>query len=385
MKKSKNQCLLSLGLKASLLVTLMGLACSKPRPAGHQADPHAGHDMAASHQPIRGDTLHLAPRQEQLSAMQLDTAVRKALGQQDNLLGVAAVDEETVTLVSARVKGRLEKLLVRNPGTLVRKGQPAYRIYSEDLLVQVQEYRLAWQQAAIPGADPKLSRQLLAGARARLLRWGLSPAQVDQALRQEEPSPSLTFYSPATGYLADLMIREGQYVDIGTGLFQLADLRNLWVETQLYASEAGNLGKQPQVSLHFEAYPARIYPAYLVSDNPGLEENQKISLVRFRIANADLKIKPGMMAYVHLDPKSRQTIVVPKTCLVTGNLKFLWVKTAPGLYERRSVQTGLETKQEAEILSGIDPGEVVVSSGGYLLSGELTLRRGGQPAHVHEH
>ena len=374
---------LSLLARACLLLTLMGLACRKPRPAEQQADPHAGHAMAASHQHIRGDTLHLPPRQEELSAMQLDTAVSKAIGQQGHLLGIAAVDEERVTLVSARVKGRLEQLLVRNPGTLVRKGQPAYRIYSEDLLVQVQEYRLAWQQGAIPGADPQISRQLLAGARAKLLRWGLRPAQLHQLLSQDKPSPYLTFYSPATGYLADLMVREGQYVDMGTGLFKLADLRSLWVETQLYPSEVRHMEEQPQISLHFEAFPARTYPARLVFDNPGLEENQKISLVRFRISNADLKIKPGMMAYVHLNNKSRQTIVVPKTSLVIGEMKFVWVKTGPGMYERRMVQTGLENKQEVEILSGIAPGEVVVSSAGYLLSGELTLRRGGQPAHEH--
>jgi membrane fusion protein, copper/silver efflux system len=196
---------LSLPVKACLLLALTGLACSKPRPpqdqearAGQEGHSmatqrgHDGHSMAASHQDIRGDTLHLAARQQELGALQLDTAALRPIGQQDQLLGIAAVDEEKVTLVSARAKGRLEKLLVRNPGQLVRKGQAAYQIYSEELLAQVQEYRLALQQGAIPDADPQLSRQLVAAARAKLLRWGLSPAQLRQIARQQDPSPYLT-------------------------------------------------------------------------------------------------------------------------------------------------------------------------------------------------
>ncbi|MGV3502516.1 MAG: efflux RND transporter periplasmic adaptor subunit [Adhaeribacter sp.] len=389
MKRSINP--LSHFVKACLLLALTGLGCSKSRAPQDQHiqqvhQGHRGHEglaMEASHQVIRGDTLHLAARQEQLSAMELDTAVRHAIGQQDNLLGIATIDEEKVTLISSRVKGRVEKLLVRNPGELVRKGQAAYLIYSEELLAQVQEYRLAQQQAALPGTETQVHRQLLSAAKAKLLLWGLTPSQLRQLTRAGEPSPFLTFYSPVTGFLAGLSVREGQYVDIGTGLFKLADLRTLWVETQLYASEVRYVEDQPQVSLHFEAYPAKRYPARLVFRNPGIEENQKISLVRFRIDNPDLKIKPGMMAYVHLDRRSQPAVVIPKTALVLGAMKSVWVKTAAGMYERRMVRTGVENKNEVEILSGIEPGEVVVSSGGYLLSGELTLRQGGMKGHAH--
>jgi membrane fusion protein, copper/silver efflux system len=376
---------LSLPAPACLLLALALLGCSKPRPPKDQVarQGHGAHGMHASPQAIRGDTLHLGARQQQLSALQLDTARLQPIGQQDNLLGIAAVDEEKVTQVSARVKGRLEKLFIRNPGELVRKGQAAYQIYSEELLVQVQEYRLVLQESASPGADPQVSRRLVAAAQEKLLRWGLTPTQLLQLTNQGKPSPYLTFYSPATGYLADLPVREGQYVDIGTGLFKLADLRSLWVETQLYASEVRQVEQQPQVSLHFEAYPSKKYTGRLVFDNPGLEEDQKVSLVRFRIDNADLKIKPGMMAYVHLDRSSRQAVVMPKGALVIGAMKSAWVKTAPDMFERRMIRTGLENKREVEILSGIEPGEVVVSSGGYLLSGELTLRQGGLKAHAH--
>ena len=66
----------------------------------------------------------------------------------------------------------------------------------------------------------------------------------------------------------------------------------------------------------------------------------RVSLVRFRIDNADLKIRPGMMAYVHLGRESRQAAVVPKGALVRWTMPLGWVKTAPGMFERRMVRTG---------------------------------------------
>ena len=368
------------------LLAFTGLACKKPaKPIDLTApDSHAAHaHMGEAHSKIRGDTLHLPTSQEELSALQLDTAKLKSLAEKDNLLGVAALDEEKVTVVSARVKGRLQRLYVRNPGELVRKGQPIFQIYSEELQTQVQEFRLLLQEAARTSNDPKVSKLLLAGARKKLFRWGLTEPQLREISLADKPSAYLTYYSPATGYLSDLAVREGQYVDIGTTLFKLADLSSLWVETQIYANEIRDQDRQTQVSLYFEVYPAEKFTGRLVYLNPKLEENQKISLVRYSVANPGIKIKPGMMAYVHQDQNSRPVIVVPKTTLILGNMKSVWVKTGKGMFERRMVQTGIENKNEMEVLSGIDPGEVVVSSGGYLLSSELILRQGGGTMHNH--
>jgi membrane fusion protein, copper/silver efflux system len=371
---------LSRPVKVFLFLALTATACRKPQ----ESPGHAAHaQMTEAHQKIQGDTLHLSAAQEELSALALDTVALKTLNERDNLLGTAAVDEEKITLVSARVKGRLQRLFVRNPGAIVRKGQAAYQIYSEELLAQVREYQLALREAASPTVNPQVSQQLLAGARRKLLRWGLTEPQLREIARQDNPTPYFTFYSPTTGYLADLAVREGQYVEPGTGLFKLADLRSLWIETQHYANEVRNQDRRPQVSLHFEAYPTQNYTGHLVYDNPSLEENQKISLVRYRIANPDLKIKPGMMAYVHREQAGKATVVIPKTALVEGAMTFIWVKTGAGMFERRMIKKGLENKREVEALSGIQAGEVVVSSGGYLLSGELTLRQGGLKGHAH--
>ena len=111
-------------------------------------------------------------------------------------------------------------------------------------------------------------------------------------------------------------------------------------------------------------------------ENPAIEENSKINLVRFRIDNTDNLIKPGMMARVNIDHDSKQTLVIPKTALLIGRMTMVWVEAMPGMFESGAVKTGIENKEFVEIRSGLKEGERVVTSGAYLLNSEFILKKG---------
>ncbi|MBX9853409.1 MAG: efflux RND transporter periplasmic adaptor subunit, partial [Cytophagaceae bacterium] len=72
----------------------------------------------------------------------------------------------------------------------------------------------------------------------------------------------------------------------------------------------------------------------------------------------------------------RKTTVIPKSSLVVGTMTYVWVMTGQSMFERRVVETGIENKKQVEILSGIKPGEKVVSYGGYMLNSEFIIRQG---------
>lgn len=364
------------------LIVLIG--CSKK----DQKDEHSGHDpntgnteMKAAHETIKGDTLHLSGRQELLANIKIDTAQLIAISDLDHLLGTAAVDQEKVTVITARVKGRIEKLYVRNPGEYIRKGQAIYQIYSEILFADINELILTLQQTDKKILNETLSKTLLDASRNKLKLWGLSGKQIEEIERTKKAYPYINFYSPASGVVTELALREGEYVEIGSPVARIADLSTLWIETQVYSNEVNVISKKPEVLVSFEAYPSEIYKAVLVFNNPTLEENKKINLVRFRIENKNQKIKPGMMANVRFDKSNKKSVVIPKSSLVVGKLKFAWVKTGNNMYERRMVETGIENVKEVEVLSGISEGELVVILGGYLLNSELILRQGGLKGH----
>lgn len=84
-----------------------------------------------------------------------------------------------------------------------------------------------------------------------------------------------------------------------------------------------------------------------------------------------------MMVTVLVGQRVQPAIAAPATALNVGNMTTVWVQTAPTVFERRMVRTGLQAGGNVGILSGVAAGERVVSSGAYLLEGERELRRGG--------
>ena len=322
------------------------------------------------------DMITLSKRDEQYANIQTDTVRVKTMAEYTTLVGTTSFDERKITVVTSRIRGRLDKLFVRNPQQWVEAGQPLYAIYSEELLSYENELLNALQQQSQFSTMKQVIDQLVDGARKKLLLWGLNSEQVAQLEKSGEASPLVTFYSPISGTLVNLEVNEGQYVEIGAPLYRLADLSQLWVETQMYTNELKWLYENPFITVEFDAYPNETFNVVPVFDNPAVEADQKISLVRFLVTSRSHQLKPGMMAYVSIRRNEKKTIVIPKSSILVGNMITAWINTGDGMYENRMIELGIQNKKEVEVISGLKEGEIIVTSGAYLLNGALILKKG---------
>lgn len=336
---------------------------------------HSGHTASAMNE-MQPDTIMLTKRDEQYANITVDTVRVKNIAEYTTLLGTTSFDERKITVVTSRIRGRLDNLFIRNPQEWVNVSEPLYAIYSEELLSYENELLNALQQQAQFSEMKQLVDQLVEGARKKLLLWGLSRERIARLEQTHEVSALDTFYSPVSGTLVELNVSEGQYVEIGTPLFQLADLSKLWIEAQMYTSELHWLYEKPSITVEFDAYPGEMFDAVPVFDNPAVEADQKISLVRFLVSNHGHALKPGMMAYVNIKRNEKRALVIPKSSLLIGSMITAWVRTGNGLYESRVLQLGIQNKKEAEAVSGLKEGDVIVTSGAFLLNSALILKKG---------
>lgn len=334
-------------------------------------------EQHSNHNDQHDEMLALTEPEKVMANIKIDTAQVKTLFQEVTLIGTATADATRLNILSARVKGRLDELFVRNPGQFVRKGDPLYSIYSEELLAHQNEYLLSIDQDKTATTEKEITQNMVRAAKKRLKRWTLTDNQIRDLETTRDISPLVTFYSNREGYLSELLVREGEYVELGAPLFQLADLKSVWIEAQLYSNEIRLLRQSPSLEVVFEAFPDEQAHGEVVFTNPGLEENSKINIVRIRVNNHKGKYKPGMMAYVHIKTNKKQTLVIPKSALLLENFTSVWVETADGMYAQRMVETGISNKREVEIISGLSPGEKVVSSGAYLLNSAWKVKQGG--------
>lgn len=351
---------------AILFILVFSASCrEKPEQA------HEGHGEA--HEAM----LTLTEQERVVANIQIDTAQIKTIFEETTLIGTAAVDERNVNVISSRVRGRIDKLFLRNPGTYVKNGDPLYSIYSEELLSYENEYLLAIDENKTATTQREITQRMIEAARRRLELWTLTERQINDLEKTRNISPLITFYSNRSGYLTELLVREGEYAEIGSAMFRLADLNSLWIESQLYSSEIDYLRQSPILEVEFEAFPGERIKGEIVYDNPRLEDNTKVNLVRVNIHNPNGDYKPGMMAYVYLKRNKRETLVIPKSALLLENFTTVWIETPDGMFEQRMVETGISNKREVEILGGLVAGDRVVITGAYLLNSAWKVKQGG--------
>ena len=306
----------------------------------------------------------------------VDTARFTTINAQTTLTGTISADENKMTTITARVKGRIDRLFLRQEGERIINGQALYSIYSEELLADQNDYLSSFQHRNKFPGQQTTADALIQGGRKKLLLWGMTESQIKNLEASQQASALLTYYSAYKGFVVKQLVNEGEYTEIGKPLFQIADLSSVWVEAQVYANEIQYLTEKTETSITIEGLAQKTFKAKMVFENPTIEENSKINLVRFRIDNTDNLIKPGMMARVTINHQSKQALVIPKTALLIGRMTMVWIEVMPGMFESRTVKTGIENKYVVEIISGLEEGERVVTSGAYLLNSAFILKKG---------
>ena len=318
----------------------------------------------------------LTENQKILGDIKTDTAQVKTIGKEISLLGIAVPDENNITVISSRMKGRIDKLFVRNPGEKIVKGQMLFAIYSEELLADEKDFLNSLEQQVKFSSQQKMVNELAEASRQKLKLFGMSEKQIIELAASKTISPNLSFQSDESGFLLELKVNEGAYIEAGTPLFKIANLNTIWVEAQVYPEQLKYLNQQSEVSVSFEGTGEKTYKGKVVFENPSLDDDKKFSKVRIEIQNLENKITPGMMTYVYLKTQEKKALVIPKSALLLLKMKTVWVQLSDGSYESRNVETGMQNKNEVEIISGIKEGELVISSGAFLLQSEYTIRNG---------
>lgn len=319
----------------------------------------------------------LSAQQQFLGNIHTDTAKLASLSNQVILTGTTTFNPRSEDAISAWVSGWIEKMYVRNPGEKVKAGQKLYELYSPDLLSVEKDYLEALKQKYL---FKKASVDLTATIRAikqKLLRYGLSDSQIDH-LPDQKLTGRVTIYSKTSGYLIKKMTEEGGYVKEGETVMKLANNNTLWVQAQLYDSELPLLENQHEIKVGLKAFPGKELPGKIVFNNPVNNQNSRVHLLNIAIPNPNGRIQPGMLAYVYLKTSKEQpAVVIPKSAVIYGEKNnYVWIERPDSSFERRKVQLGVYNDTGIQVLNGIKAGEIVVSSGAYLVNSEYVLQYG---------
>lgn len=326
------------------------------------------------------NSIMLSDQQIQLGNISVDTIKNGSIGEQIVLPATLNIDQNKTNSISARVRGRIDKLYYKNLGEYIPKNAKLAEIYSEELNNAKQEYILALQkQKTFDNALIDFS-QLISSAKNKLLLWGMAEGQINQLATQKHFSPLTTIYSTSGGYITAININEGAYVSEGGTIISVADLSTLWAEAQVYSSQYSLIDKNASVSVQFPDYPEKNVKGKIDFANPEIVGGTRISLIRVIIPNPGNQLKPGMQAYVTIKNKENRSLLLPTDAVIRDSKSAsVWIKTGENTFINKMVDVGIENDGRIEIKSGLKSGDLVVITGAYLLNSEYIFKKGADP------
>jgi membrane fusion protein, copper/silver efflux system len=345
--------------------------------SNRQMDSASNTEMSANKMAMPNE-IELTDQQIRLANIQADTIGSTGFGSSMVLTGTIAFNEKNIETISSRVKGRIERLYYKNTGDYIPKGAKVYELYSEDLNSIKQEYILLLQKSGTSGNSVINFNQLLQAARHKLQLWGMTAAQIRALEQTRKASYTTAFYSPASGYITQLNVTEGDYVMEGGSMIRLANTSSVWVETQAYSSQLSQINRNAAVIVQIPQLANKKITGSIEFVSPEINPQTRINLLRVNISNPNNQLKPGMVAYIFLSNTQTNAIALPLDAIMrNGNMAYVWIKTGNNRFKMQSVTLGAANGNQVGITNGLKAGDVVVITGAYLLNSEYLLRNGG--------
>lgn len=342
--------------------------------------PICGMDLVPIDKHSTTDFLTLSVPQQVLGNITVDSIRSGSFTTYERLNGRLVVDPSQTQYVSSRVPGRIEVLYIRQTGDPVRKGQPLYKIYSEQLASLEQEYLVTVAQV-IQFPDDKKFQQLAEAARQKLLLYGQTSAEIERLKSEKKVNPYVLYSSPADGVVSQLFVTEGQYVDEGSSILSVESYHNIWVEADMYPGEENKVKKGENVKVRvvgFEEQPQMMRIDFI---EPAFQQGSQLFTIRGQISNPNNQYRAGMQVNVEIPVTSNsKAITIPVDAVIRGSGgAHIWVETQVGRYEQRMVTLGDQSFDRIEVKQGVQPGDMVVVTGAYLLYSEFVLKKGKNP------
>ncbi len=355
--------------------------------------------------------VQLSPYRVVLAGVQTWPVAYVSLTKQITAVGYVDFNERGFKTVSARVKGRIDSLISSETGKLVASGDELASIYSPELNVTVQ---------TLVDAQKRNNADLLKSSRNRLHLLDISDEQIDGILKTGVSNTHLRIRSPISGHIVKKYVREGQYVDEGMPLYDIADLSSVWIQAQVYehdfrflpAEQHGDVSAErlPVMAIT-QAFPDEPFHGFLSFIYPHVDQETRTVTVRFEIPNPGHKLRPGTTAEVLIEvPPARvpaiaravanneegeigrggerekatrlergEVLAVPEGSIIdTGRQKIVYRQVLPGEFEGVLVQLGPRMVGPNDVtffpvLSGLVAGELIVTSGSFLVDAETRL------------
>jgi len=278
--------------------------------------------------------------------------------------------------VNSQLSGALLTVEVEE-GMRVREGQVLARMDDRELAAQEASAEAAFNVAE---AAFKRAEQLYQNQVITINEYERDRTAYAAALAQLEQLRTRRGYaivrSPLDGIVLEKRVEAGDVVAPQTQLFRIGDVSTMVVRVPVSELDVVELAPGATASIVFDAFPSRTFTGTIRRIFPSADPTTRLVPVEVALdAEGAITARPGFLARVTFALGARSNVpLIPASAVVSGVGGQAVFTLENGQAMRRSIQTGLTSEGKVEVLSGVEPGEVIVVAGANTLRDGAAVR-----------
>jgi cobalt-zinc-cadmium efflux system membrane fusion protein len=372
-------------LGVMVLVFLVSFSsCGKGEEANHEEETHE-----------KKDTNLVQLKSTETANIKIEEVSLRSLENVLQVPGNVQFNENKLAHVGSRVPGRVVEVRA-NLGDKVKQGDSLAIIDSTELGTAQSEYLKAKANFLAQEKAYERAKKLLEGkaislgeyqkreaeymtvraefkaAEDKLHLLGLSEAEVKRIGSEHVINSKVAVRAPFSGTVVERHATLGEVIEPAANLFTLADLSTLWVIADLPEKDITLAKTGLPVEIKVSSYPDEVFKGTVAYIADQIDPSTRTVKVRTEVDNSLGKLKPEMFATIFITTQIMSDVLaIPQEAVQTdGNKKIVFIDKGNGGFEKREVSLGNQVDSFYQVVSGVKPGERIVTKGSFLLKSE---------------
>jgi Cu(I)/Ag(I) efflux system membrane fusion protein len=286
--------------------------------------------------------------------------IKEEISINKSFYGITKIDESSLTDVVSRFDGYITKLNANKRYMTIKKGEPLYSIYSQEILSIQNELQVA----------KNFNQNIYQSTFSRLDNLDISKSEQQKIKDGKMNSNGLVVTSPMNAILMEKNINQSSAVTKGNMLLQLASLDKIWFIASVYQSDLEFVKRNNDAIINIDGINQKI-KSKVDFVYPIFDDKTKTVDVRFVLDNEDLILVPSMFGKVNINVKKDLMLTLPKTAVLKKADKFYVFKPLKdGEFEPVKIEAKRISSNKYEILSGLNENDEVINNALFLLDSD---------------
>jgi cobalt-zinc-cadmium efflux system membrane fusion protein len=312
-----------------------------------------------------------------LQTIKIDTVRRCQLVDALTLTGSVDFNQDNQVSIYPLVSGVVQDIKVQL-GDYVEKGQVLGVVKSGEMANYSNSLTTAEANLRVAKKNLDAQKDLYASGLTSQLDVTSAQSNYDQAVAQlslakrvlkingDNTEGDYIIKAPISGFIVQKNVTNNTSIrtDNGTNLFTISDLKNVWVQANVYESNIGKIHMGDPVEITTVSYPDKVFKGTVSKILNVLDPVSKVIKVRVVVQNDDYALKPQMFArVVAVNQQNADAICIPASALVFDHSQYYVLKyNGKGDAVITPVSVLSKLGDRVYLASGISEGDKVVAS-----------------------